>query len=470
MKFIRANYHVLFLVVLSVILLTSCSSPIQSSELSESQNKNSEYELEICINPPEFAFFDLQAASVMQILIGDDELVQLGLDGATALADDLFSLEGGFCGLELSDDLAAVFDEIQTLIDAGQKSQAEDLIDELLFEIENEQYSITVYQKIASPVMQPGREQTRRKVQALLALAGRADYWGNDEKFQESLDSAQDTYKEWASDVVDSASIREALLIAGEAQILGIDGIDDRALERARDLAEFDLSAELELFNPCSAPKVDVRRLQDAAARALLLGVEVNTYEITNEIDDWIDIKRRRAKGEDIPECAGWNINLELSKIWESGDYYITWDGKFKELEDGSLAGQGTGTIKSYTEVLCVNVMTGEETMSSTTVTGSFIFKVEGKRDGDADEEVFKFLLPAKVEVSGVDTCNDFDSVTYLPAYVIEEIHTSGGVENYDPETDQIYLVLPAVDGASAEFETIIGPVVLTLSSQTGDN
>ncbi len=161
---------------------------------------------------------------------------------------------------------------------------------------------------------------------------------------------------------------------------------------------------------------------------------------------------------------------MVIDETWDSSYHYILWEGLFNEQPDGSLVGQGKGSLRSYIEIPCVDVLTGEQFQSITEVSGTFTFKIEGRRIGSGDDVTFQFLFPAEVAYSGTDTCNEFDPDTYLPRFVIEEINVVGGVDNYDLETDQIYLAIPAQDGAVIEYETIIGQLHVNISEHTWEN
>lgn len=457
MRFTRFHLYRLVILFLLAILVSSCSSADPSTAI----NGQGEDEpvLQICSQSPESTLFDLQAASVMEILIGDDKVEELGMDGAQTLANNLFSVEETFCGLGIPEALLSDLEEIQALYESGEDLQADELLDDLLQAVEEEEYSEVRAGKVSAPSAQAGGASVRRKVKNFLDIAGRAEYWGNDEKAQDALQAATDTYEKWAGEAVDTASIKEALRIAAEAQLLGLDGLGDEAIERARELAELDLEKEIMRFEPCKSTKEDTGRLLDTAARAQLLGIDTETYNVMGEVYDWLDIQKRRERGEEIPECDLWQVDLVLDEVWNEGFHHILWEGVFKVLEDGSLEGQGQGSLVTHVEVPCVNVLSGETTISTTDVEGSFVFQIEGRKEPSAQDGIFRFLFPAEGTYSGVDTCNDFDEDTFLPAYVIEEIHVYGGVENYDIETDTIFMALPAVDGASQVYETLIGPL-----------
>jgi hypothetical protein len=461
MKFIRVHIQQLAVFVLAAFFLVSCSASQSSRPVPTLQENASA--LFICSDLADQPLFDLQSAAVMQTLIGESQLDQLGEERAKSLANDLFSGEGTFCDLTVPADLQSALDEIQALIDSGKDGEADVLIDELLKSIEADDISASAASKNAAPAFQAGGDRTRAKVRNLLEVAGRAYLWGNDQKFEDALDAARQTYQNWGSEAVDSATIKEALRIAAEASLLGLDDLSEQAKERARDLAELDLMGELQSYQPCSATKEDTGRLLDTAAGAELLGVDTEDFDFMAKVREWIEIQELRKKGEDVPQCDIWQIDLVLDMVWDRGSHLISWEGRFKVLEDGTLEGSGTGVLSTHTEVNCVNVMTGEQSMSTTDVSGTFTFNIEGKFEEGAEGGKFKFLFPAEVEYSGVDTCNEFDEATYLPAIVIEEINVFGGPENYDMERDTIYMVLPAQDGATQVYETLIGPVELRL-------
>jgi len=469
MKLIRFNSYPLLVIVLSSLLIGSCSSSPSSPSKNSAIDPTPSFEvLDLCEQSPTFELFDLQAASVMQILLEGTELGPLGESGAEELSREYFSPADTLCELDVPQELVSALDEIQDSIDSGQSLQADQQLDDVLQAVESGSYSFRRVRKSAAPQAQAGSDTTRAKVRNYLAIAARAQYWGNDAKSDTALDSARETYKEWASEAIDRATIKEALRIAAESQLLGLEDLDGEALNRARDLAELDLMGELDLYEPCSATREETGKLLDAAAGAELLGVDTDSYDFMSKAREWLEIQQLRKDGKDVPQCDRWELEMVLDEVWDRGSHLITWEGQFKVLDDSTLSGEGKGSLATHTEVNCVNVMTGEEYMSTTDVSGSFTFRIEGKRVGTGEESKFKFLFPAEVDYSGVDTCNEFEKDTYLPANIIEEINVFGGVENYDPELDTIYMVLPAEDGASQRYETLIGPIELHLRYLSG--
>lgn len=451
-----------FILFLS-ISLSACSSNAARSQASDALAAGDSVVEDLCDTEQEFGIFQLEPAGRVATLGEDLDLSQLGQQGALDLASELFSPQDSFCALDIPEELAEALDEIDRLFESGQDTLADEKLSELLADLERDAFSSQSRSKVALQRMQPGGERARKTVRAYLNIAARAQFWGNDERADQAIASATETYNAWASEAINTADLKEALTIAAEAQLLGLDELGDEAIGRAMELAEAALAQALEAFEPCLASLREARSLLRTAAVAQLLGVDTDGYDFMGEIDEWLDIQRRRKRGEAVPECDAWQVNLNLDTNWESGRHTISWEGYFTVQGDGVLDGQGTGSLASHTEINCVNVMTGEEFLSTTDVTGAFSFEIQGKQETRGNSLVFMFQFPAEVTVSGEDTCNPFDEMTYLPKYVIEEIHGSGGVEGYDMATDQIYLVIPAVDGATKVYETVIGPVTLTL-------
>ena len=124
MRFTRFNTFRIIVLFLFTVLLISCS-PSVAHKMDNDLGGN-ETGLIFCDPSPEAAWFDLQAASVMQALIGDDEVEALGMDGAQALAEDLYSRDDTFCGLGIQPDLKTALDEIQALYESGNDLQADE--------------------------------------------------------------------------------------------------------------------------------------------------------------------------------------------------------------------------------------------------------------------------------------------------------------------------------------------------------
>jgi hypothetical protein len=418
---------------------------------------------DLCDQTPELRIFQFEPAGRVATLGASFDFGTLGETGARALALDLLSLEGSFCSAEIPASAADALEEIDRLYRTGQDGPADEKLGELLAEVRQDALSREDRTKAAAQRMQQGGGQARKAVRTYLNIAARAQFWGNDERADEAVSQATEIYQAWASEAVDEATLKEALTIAAEAQLLGLFDLGDEAIARATALAEADYVLSLEEFQPCLASEQDAQHLLKKTAAAMLLGVVVDENDYMGKLEEWKQIQLRRQRGEAVPECDAWQLMLSLDHTWESGNYSIAWEGFFTILEDGNLDGQGTGSLASHVEVTCIDLMSGNEFLSTTDASGSFSFEIEGVQETRDDGPVFRFLLPAEVEVSGVDTCNPFDETTFLPKFVIEEIHTSGGIEGYDINTDQIYLIVPAVDGGSANFESLIGPLTVTV-------
>ena len=463
MKFVHSPRLSFLPIVFLSIFFAACGSSTAGPSFGSDQEGEIVKDKDLCTQSLDFEFFELEPAGRGATLGEEFQLGTLGRQGALEIASELFSLEDSFCAFEIPEDLAEALDEIDRLFESGQDSLADEKLNELLAELEREAISSQSSLKIVVQRLQQGGERARKTVRSYLTIAARAQYWGNDDRADEAIASATDTYEAWASDAIDSADIKEALTIAAEAQILGLLELGDEAIARATDLAEAALVQALEAFEPCLASVPEARSLLRTVALAQLLGIEAFEYDYLSEINEWKNIRLRRMRGEAVPECDSWQVNLNLEMVWGSGNHTISWEGFFIVQDNNELDGQGTGRLTTHVETICINLLSGEEFMSTTDVTGTFNFKIQGKQERRGNTDVFKFQFPAQVTFSGKDTCNPFDETTYLPKYVIEEIHGSGGVEGYDLVTDQIYLVVPAMDGATQVYETVIGPVTLIL-------
>jgi len=463
MKLWRSHGLTLFPLLFLSIFIAACSAPPIGLSTDSDPEGAVVADKDLCAQSLDFEIFQLEPAGRVATLGEEFQLGTLGRQGALDLASELFSLEGSFCAFEIPEELAEALDDIENLFDSGQNALANDKLDELLADVEREAFSTHSSMKIAVLRLQQGGERARNIVRSYLTIAARAQWWGNDDRADEAISSATETYEAWASEAIDTADIKEALTIAAEAQLLGLLDLGDEAIAQATDLAEAALVQALKTFEPCLASVPEARSLLRTVALAQLLGIEAFEYDYLSEINEWKDIRLRRMRGEAVPECDSWQVNLDLEMVWESGRHTISWEGFFVVQDNDKLDGQGTGRLATHVETVCINLLSGEEFMSTTDVTGTFNFEIQGKQEPHGNANVFKFQFPAEVTFSGTDTCNPFDKTTYLPKYVIEEIHGSGGVEGYDMVTDQIYLVVPAVDGATQVYETIIGPVTLTL-------
>ncbi|MEE9513724.1 MAG: hypothetical protein V3V46_06570 [Anaerolineales bacterium] len=463
MKLWRSPGFILLPLLFLSFFMAACSSTAAGPSTDSDQAGEIVKDKDLCAQSLDFEIFQLEPAGRVATLGEDFEFGTLGRQGALELASELFSLEDSFCAIEIPEDLTEALDEIDRLFESGQDALADEKLNELLADVEREAFSSQSSMKIAVQRLQQGGERARKTVRSYLTIAARAQYWGNDDRADEAIASATETYEAWASEAIDTADIKEALTIAAEAQLLGLFELGDEAMSRATDLAEAAMAQALETFDPCLSSVSEARSLLRAVALAQLLGVDTAEYDFMSEINEWKDIRLRRKRGEAVPECDSWQVNLNLEMVWESGWHTISWEGFFIVQDNDDLDGQGTGRLATHVETTCINLLSGEEFISTTDVTGTFNFEIQGKQETRGNANVFKFQFPAEVTFSGEDTCNPFDETTYLPKYVIEEIHSSGGVEGYDMATDQIYLVVPAVDGATQVYDTVIGPATLTL-------
>lgn len=303
--------------IIFAILITACSSSSGSEtrpgeanieDISIASRFSNEHR---CSRDFDLSWVDYDAAAETPLLEPDLDEGVLGVAGAQALIQNIFSPEDTFCGGDLSADIQARLDVIDQLVADGELGEARGLLDELLRQLQVQLGLQQTIHVMASPA-RLSKEDTRRIVREYLEVAASAQEYGFDDLANESIEAAKDTFSEWANNVIDGLTdISEALTIAAVAQLLGLDGLGDDALEKVRELADKKLKEALNSFDPCDATREQTNNLLSHAALAMAVGGNrANVNSAINQFESARSSLSAKAKGEKSPDCTGDAFNF----------------------------------------------------------------------------------------------------------------------------------------------------------------
>lgn len=364
----RRNRYLLLvsgaLSTLFIIILSGCSS--------EEENNPADPDLsnfvvtDECDNPPALSF-NIQPATLIPVEGQDQTFTVLGQSNAQKIADDLTS-EELLCALDISEETAQVFKEVEQLINDGENSEARNLLSTLLDarkHVEKVNYQ-TNYTNIESSA-------ERQKVRELLRAAGYDIRAGGDG--QSYLNQARSTYTTWATSNINNAtSVKELLKIAAESQLLGLDDLSDSAVAKAIELVKKQLEEKLNSFDPCSASNEEAGDLLDQLAKEIILtGEQGSNYNKTLEKAGQAFIKN--GKNEDaVKQTFGEYIEAPVCS------YVFEWS---RTVSDGwTFQGSGSSCdgINWTGSVTLSGVSASGASMNSS---GDFVFAIaEGTNTG----------------------------------------------------------------------------------------
>lgn len=283
----------------------------------------------LCSRGFDLGWIDYAAAAQAPVLEPDLSASVLGETGATALILDIFSPEETFCGGEPSADIQAQLDKIDQL---GDDAEARRLLEEMLRQFQEQSGLQPIMHVLASPISQLGREDTRRIVRDFLVTAALAQKHGLDDLANEALDSALNTFSEWAETALESTTdIREALIITAEAQLLGLQDLGEDAIEKVKELVDKKLEATLNGFDPCDTTEAKIKELLSHTALAMAVGIQGgNVSTAMSNFETARENLSAKAKGEILAECSGDAFNFVETfsdGIWTISGEAFTCDG-----------------------------------------------------------------------------------------------------------------------------------------------
>ncbi len=263
------NISIIMIIVPMILIVFGCSSEDKNPTDPELQSFVISDE---CENPISISF-NIEEASLIPIPKEDLTFENLGLDGAETITEELMS-EDGFCSLDISPSFLAIFTQVENLLNEGKNTEARSLLSTLL-DGNTSKYDQVNNIKLTSSFL----ADVRQKVRDLLRAAAYDMKAGGDGLAY--MDDARSTYSTWAEGQLTEATIQEALRIAAEAQLLGIEGLDEDAIDKAKELALKELNDTIESFDPCLKSVNDVDDLLKKYAVVLLLGAGDNSNHNT---------------------------------------------------------------------------------------------------------------------------------------------------------------------------------------------
>lgn len=328
--------------ILLIIFTFSCSSEDKNPT---GFDENQPFSISDACDNPQGLNFHISEASLIPIPHEDLTFENLGLPGAEALADELMS-EDGFCSLAISSSSENIFKQVEELILDGKNSEARNLLATLLG---NGKVIVPSNRNVANSLSFLSND--RQKVRDLLRAAAYDQRAGGDG--QAYINDAQGVYSAWAEGYIPGATVEEALRIAAEAQLLGLDSLSDLALDKALELVQNDLVNAVNSFDPCTATVQDVDELLKKLAREqLLTGEQGNEYNNVMELAGQAMIKNggnpeatKQIFGEWIedPVCNG--FKFEWTRTVSDGWTFVGEGSSCDGINwEGSVALSGTNS------------------------------------------------------------------------------------------------------------------------------
>jgi hypothetical protein len=190
---------------------------------------------------------------------------ELGRDGAEALAAE-FTPADTFCSYDVSPDTQAVIDQAAELESQGKTDEALALLAKRVQELSGQS---AMGKAVSAPSRQSsGGRQTARDI---LAMGQSAALWGGDD--EPFINSAQAAFRDFALQELPGADLTETMRIAEEAALLGLDDIEQQALDQARDIAEREYKEASASLDPCTVTKDALKVVMKKVQIAMLLGV-----------------------------------------------------------------------------------------------------------------------------------------------------------------------------------------------------
>jgi len=194
-------------------------------------------------------------------------------------------------------------------------------------------------------------DELRQQSRDALAAAAVAELLGWDEQARRLKADALDYFGAYAELTLDrSTDPAELAGLAAAADLLGMDEMGAQARDKLIGLLEKELADAASLFSICTTDEHVVKIYATAVQRAhAVYGASTST------LTAWIDIQRRRQRGERVPECEGgtWEARWPIEG-WD-GEVVVhlescgwsEWSGSMTSV--GSLAAEG-GVMTQFSE------------------------------------------------------------------------------------------------------------------------
>ena len=294
-------------------LLAGCSIPLALGQATGEDG--------ICAQEitPEAMGMDLDAAARPPFLVeqgGLPIITTLGLELARQRASVLLAV-GTFCDEDLPPAIAQVLEQALELLHRGETSQAVALMRTLLAQgARREGRSPGLARSLPQAV-----PNWRPAIKATLDFASELAVMGEEGAAEQVMDQVKGFFHENALRDLENADLDECLRIAKEATLLGDDEVEQKALQRARNIVKQRLEEALKDFDPClpnpDVIRQDIKDLLNLLRDAILIGVK-GTYGANESLRDQVMAKvqkaienlDRLARGEP-PQC-GYMVEFTL--------------------------------------------------------------------------------------------------------------------------------------------------------------
>ena len=221
--------------------------------------------------------FDVEAAARLPLSISEPtNRAPTLVAGGMSLAQQLASaLQPGdtLCSLPVSPQTQAVIAQARALLAAGKASEAQGGLREHLRQLTAPAGAalLAVAYFPAAPAAQANPGDWRGAARDILDLAAAAYDAGDDpEPYHQAMNA---WVRHYAFLELPSADLRQALRIEAEAELLGLEDLEQAARQRVDQIGAEMIDAAIEDFDPCHADREAVRQLLNAEATAALLGV-----------------------------------------------------------------------------------------------------------------------------------------------------------------------------------------------------
>jgi hypothetical protein len=406
-------------VVLLLIFTFSCTSDDKNPTVFDDVQPFSISDA--CDNPIGLNFY-IAEASLIPIPREDLTFENLGLPGAEAIADELMS-EDGFCSLAISSSSENLFKQVEQLILDGNNSEARNLLATILG---NGKINLVLKNNLnrASSFITDDRQNVRDWLRA----AAYDQKAGGDG--QAYINNAQDAYSTWAEGYIPGATAEEALRIAAEAQLLGLDELGDSALDQAVKQVQNDLVSAVNSFDPCTATVNDVDDLLKKLAKEQMLTGEAGAeYNNVMESAAQAMIKNgvnpeasRQVFGDWIedPICDG--FKFEWTIIVSDGWTFVGEGSSCDGINwEGSVALSGTnstGASVNSSGIISFIIQDGSN-VTQTTVSTSGTFTLDDNTLSFTDPLPMNFVFLESEMQAEITIASDGSGLLTTPAGLI---------------------------------------------------
>lgn len=444
---IRRYLHILPAVLLAASFwtLASCkpSTNAQMGSITGTQaNSNQPGEIldssnlmDICSMPPPQWLDIASAASAPAMTVIEvatpPTLGNLGQESAVSLAEDIRPKDG-FCSLQVSESFRLVINQALELVRQGKKAEARRLLETLMSQVTRMSADLASAGSFQTKVIYASLTEfklssslgDRQRIRDLIN-AGEADIAAGGDG-QAYKNAASDAFTNLANSELQDADFGDSMRLTEEALLLGEQEIADAASQRAKDIAEEELDAAIEDFDPCSASEEELVDLLNKLGKGMLLGLEgtlgpqgkqyaAASAKATTAITRLYNEAARKANVNDavqpLPECE-LQADLEIEYVFAAAvigmepnasvtiPLNINWGLTPSPVSgNGQLVYDSTTTIEHCT-------FTGR---------GSWTIQVEGQVDSPEEPHMVELLItPSGSKMTFNIACEGSQGGTYL--------------------------------------------------------